>query len=164
PARPHRHRRGDHARRPRRQRRPERRRNQSLHAAAGSRLHALPQTGWPERRPHRHPPAVLYDRFTPPGAKEPRGGLNADQAKAMAEAIAILKQQGAIIVDPADIPSVVSKDAKTSFLDWGTCSGADKGKGKDEDCSIVFKYGMKRDFNKWLASLGPTAPAKSLTE
>jgi amidase len=26
------------------------------------------------------------------------------------------------------------------------------------------KYGMKRDFNKWLASLGPTAPVKSLTE
>ncbi len=26
------------------------------------------------------------------------------------------------------------------------------------------KYGMKRDFNAWLASLGPTAPVKSLTE
>src|SRR4029077_19456427 len=29
---------------------------------------------------------------------------------------------------------------------------------------IVFKYGMKRDFNKWLATLGPSAPVKSLTE
>jgi amidase len=28
----------------------------------------------------------------------------------------------------------------------------------------VFKYGMKRDFNKWLTSLGPTAPVKTLTE
>ena len=28
----------------------------------------------------------------------------------------------------------------------------------------VFKYGMKRDFNLWLASLGPTAPVKTLTE
>ena len=37
-------------------------------------------------------------------------------------------------------------------------------KGKDADCSVVFKYGMKRDFNKWLASLGPTAPVKTLTE
>ena len=27
-----------------------------------------------------------------------------------------------------------------------------------------FKYGMKRDFNAWLASLGPAAPVKSLTE
>ena len=29
---------------------------------------------------------------------------------------------------------------------------------------MVFKYGMKRDFNQWLESLGPTAPVKTLTE
>src|SRR5690606_13825539 len=40
----------------------------------------------------------------------------------------------------------------------------DDAKGKDADCSIVFKYGMKRDFNAWLASLGDTAPVKTLTE
>ena len=34
----------------------------------------------------------------------------------------------------------------------------------DESCSIVLKYGMKRDFNKWLASLGTAAPVKTLTE
>ena len=27
-----------------------------------------------------------------------------------------------------------------------------------------FKYGMKRDFNAWLKSLGPSAPVKTLTE
>ena len=27
-----------------------------------------------------------------------------------------------------------------------------------------FKYGMKRDFNAWLASLGPAAPVKTLAE
>jgi len=37
-------------------------------------------------------------------------------------------------------------------------------KGHDEDCSVVLKYGMKRDFNAWLASLGAAAPLKSLTE
>ena len=37
-------------------------------------------------------------------------------------------------------------------------------KGKDVNCSIVFKYGMKRDFNAWLASLGPASPIKTLTE
>ena len=42
------------------------------------------------------------------------------------------------------------------------CSGADNAKGKDADCSVVLKYGMKRDFNKWLASLG-SAPVVSLT-
>ena len=41
------------------------------------------------------PRAFFYDRVTPPGAKEPRGGLNDEQAKVMAEAIAVLTQQGA---------------------------------------------------------------------
>ena len=50
------------------------------------------------------------------------------------------------------------------MLLWSICSGADQGRGADEDCSVVFKYGMKRDFNAWLASLGPSAPVKSLTE
>jgi amidase len=104
------------------------------------------------------PRAFYYD------GKEPRDGLNAEQKKVMAEAIAILQQQGAIIVDPADIPSVVSQDPKNNLREWNTCSGAIKTKGADDDCSTVFKYGMKRDFNKWLATLGPTAPVKSLTE
>ncbi len=82
----------------------------------------------------------------------------------MAEAIAILKEQGAVIVDPADIPSVVDQDPKQNFLRWQVCRGADNAKGKDADCSVVFKYGMKRDFNAWLASLGPAAPVKTLTE
>src|SRR6266540_2753185 len=110
------------------------------------------------------PRAAFYDKVTPPGAKEPRGGVNADQGKVMADAIAVLKQQGAVLVDPADIPSVVDKDAKKNILLWSICSGWSDAKGKDADCSIAFKYGMKRDFNKWLASLGPSAPVKTLTE
>src|SRR3989475_10598954 len=81
----------------------------------------------------------------------------------MDDAIAILKQQGAVVVDPADIPSITDKDPKNNFLLWNTCSGAEEGRGKDANCSIVLKYGMKRDFNKWLATLGPAAPLKSLT-
>ena len=107
------------------------------------------------------PRAQFYDKITPPGAKEPRGGLEEASAKVMAEAIEILKQQGAVIVDPADIPSVVDSNAGENFTLWNTCTTA---KGKDEDCSIVFKYGMKRDFNLWLQSLGPSVPVKSLTE
>src|ERR1700681_4867456 len=45
------------------------------------------------------PRAFYYDKITPPGEKEPRGGLDDDEAKVMAEAIAALKQQGAVIVD-----------------------------------------------------------------
>ena len=47
---------------------------------------------------------------------------------------------------------------------WGICSGTGQGRGADEDCSVGLKYGMKRDFNAWLASLGPTAPVKTLAE
>ena len=99
-----------------------------------------------------------------PEPVEGRGGINPEQAKVFAEAIAVLKQQGAVVVDPADIPSFVAKAANDSFPLWDFCSGGEHAKGKDAGCSINFKYGMKRDFNAWLASLGPTAPFKTLTE
>ncbi len=92
------------------------------------------------------------------------GGLDPEQARVMTEAIDILKQQGAIIVDPADIPSVVTKDPDKNFILWGQCAGIENVKGKDANCSVVLKYGMKRDFNKWLATLGAAAPVKTLTE
>jgi len=93
-----------------------------------------------------------------------RGGLNADQAKAMADAVAVLKRQGAIVVDPADVPSLAAKNPAENFAAWDFCSGAEHAKGSDEHCSVNFKYGMKRDFNLWLKSLGPSAPVKTLTE
>jgi amidase len=109
------------------------------------------------------PRAFYYEKLTPPGAKEPRGGLNAEQAQVMAEAIAVLKQQGAVIVDPADIPSITASEPQSNVLLWPICAGLDHAKGKDADCSVVFKYGMKRDFNAWLESLGATAPVRTLT-
>src|SRR5204862_119816 len=83
--------------------------------------------------------------ITLPGSERPRGGLNPSQAKVMEEAIAALKAAGAVIVDPVEIPSVVATDPKENLLLAGQSS--------------VLSYGMKRDFNKWLASLGPAAPA-----
>jgi amidase len=109
------------------------------------------------------PKQFFYDTLTT-GTKEPRGGLNPEQGKVMAEAIAILKLQGAVVVDPADIPSIISDDPKSNLLLRPTCAGLDAAKGKDADCSVVFKYGMKRDFNKWLASLGAATPIKTLTQ
>jgi amidase len=117
------------------------------------------------------PRVSYYDRFTPPGAPPERAagggrggnGLNPEQAKIMADAITILKKQGAVIVDPADIPSIVDKDPAHNLLRWNGCAGGDS-KGRDAECSVVLKYGMKRDFNQWLATLGPSAPVKSLTE
>jgi amidase len=110
------------------------------------------------------PRAFYYDKVTPPGEKEPRGGLDEERAKIMAEAIGVLKERGATIVDPADFPSVTASDAANNFLTWNGCGGLDNAKGKDAGCSVVLKYGMKRDFNLWLASLGPSAPVHTLTE
>jgi amidase len=112
------------------------------------------------------PRAFYYDPVVPPGEKEPvlQEGANPDRTKVMGEAIMAMKLQGAVIVDPADIPSIVSSAPQNNLLKWTTCSGLENAKGKDANCSVVFKYGMKRDFNKWLESLGAAAPVKSLTE
>ena len=110
------------------------------------------------------PRAFYYDRLTPPTETNPRGGLNDAQKALMADAIAAATREGAILVDPADLPSVVDPNADKNVLLFDTCSGIDNGKGKDANCSSVLKYGMKRDFNAYLASLGASAPVKSLTE
>jgi amidase len=109
------------------------------------------------------PRAFFYER-TSAGAASPRGGLSDAQRKAMDDAIAVLKAQGAVIVDPADLPSVIDTNPANNFLNWNSCSGLDDAKGRDADCSVVLKYGMKRDFNAWLESLGDKAPVKTLTE
>jgi amidase len=59
------------------------------------------------------------------------------------DAIAVMKAQGAVIVDPADIETA----------------------GKFDDTEFdVLLYEFKADLNKYLASLGPKAPVKSLKE
>src|SRR3954471_5498206 len=124
------------------------------------------------------PRAFYYDRIalvgdgpaTPSGITTTttitagRGGLNAQQATVVAEAIRRPKREGAVIVDPADVPSFAAKDPKDNFAAWDFCSGAEHAKGKDAGCSINFKYGMKRDFNAWLKTLGASAPVRTLTE
>ncbi len=110
------------------------------------------------------PRAFFYDAVTAPGEKTPQGGLNPDQAKVMADAIALLEAQGAEIVDPADVPSIVTTNAADNFLLFTYCQGAEHKKGGDANCTVNFKYGMKRDFNAWLTSLGPAAPVRTLTE
>jgi amidase len=110
------------------------------------------------------PRAFFYDKLTPPGEKEPRGGLDEARARLMEEAISLLKERGAVVVDPVKLPSISSTESSSNFLSFPMCAGLENGKGKDAACSVVLKYGMKRDFNLWLASLGPSAPVKTLTE
>jgi len=106
------------------------------------------------------PRAFFYDKATAPGSDRQRGGLSPDQAKVMAEAIEVLRKEGAVLVDPAEVPSAIDKDEKRSWLSWGTCTDMDE--LKEGKCSIVLAYGMERDFNAWIASLGARAPVKSL--
>ena len=110
------------------------------------------------------PRAFYFDAARAPGMARAVGGLSEPQTAVMNEAIAALRAAGATIVDPANLPSIVTQERGRSLLAWPVCSGLDSAKGRDQDCSIVFKYGMKRDFNAWLASLGPSAPVQTLTE
>ena len=110
------------------------------------------------------PRAFFYDGIQSPGTRGVAGGLNDRQRAVITEAIDVLRREGATIVDPADIPSILEADPKENLVSWGICSGSSDAKGRDDDCSVVFKYGMKRDFNAWLQSLGDKAPVKTLTE
>jgi amidase len=96
------------------------------------------------------PRGSLYENLTP------------ERAKAMQDVVDVLKREGAIVTDPADVPSMIDPDPQKNFGRWNICSGTGASKGNDANCSVVLKYGMKRDFNRWLATLGPTAPVKSL--
>src|SRR5690349_9767197 len=56
------------------------------------------------------PRANYYNPLTLPGRTAPSGGLTAPQLAMMTEVIDVLKREGAVIVDPADIPSVTDQD------------------------------------------------------
>ena len=75
-------------------------------------------------------------------------------------AAAALRRAGAVVVDPADLPSLATAYREKNLADWPICFGTPSNSG----CSIVLRYGMKRDFNRWLSSLKDAAPVRSLTE
>ena len=79
--------------------------------------------------------------------------MNSANGQVVRDAIALLQQHGATVVDPAEIPVQPPP----------VCRDEGGRRGRDGNCSSVFKYGMKRDFNAWLASLGPSSPIKTLT-
>ncbi len=108
------------------------------------------------------PRAWFVDPHLLPGSEAPSGGIPDDQKAMMTEAIAALRAAGATVVDPADVPSAVAQEWADNVLVRGSCSRAPSFKGADAECSVVLKYGFKRDFTAWLKSLGDTAPVDSL--
>jgi amidase len=112
------------------------------------------------------PRAFYFDPILLPGRTTPSGGRNAAEAAVLAEAIEILKQLGATVVDPANIPSIVDGTPANNFVlssPGGTCVST-RQHDTDPNCSTTFQYGFKRDFNDMMASFGPSAPVQNLTE
>ena len=92
-----------------------------------------------------------YTRFLDPsglkgariGVARKSFGFSESVDKLMAEAIDVMKRLGAIMVDPADIPTA----------------------GKFDDTELeVLLYELKADLNAYLAGLGPSAPVHTLKE
>ena len=92
-----------------------------------------------------------YTRFLDPvglkgariGVQRKSFGFNDAVDKLINECIAVIKRSGATVIDPADIPT----------------------QGKFDDTELeVLLYEFKADLNKYLASLGPGAPVKSLKD
>jgi amidase len=92
-----------------------------------------------------------YTRFLDPaglrgariGVARSYFGFNDAVDRVMNEAVAAMKSAGAIIVDPANIPT--------------------KGKFDDSEFEVLL-YEFKADLNAYLAGLGSRAPAKSLAD
>jgi amidase len=80
--------------------------------------------------------------------------LSASQLAVMNDAIAVLRSEGAYVEDPLEIPT------QTQLNGFGICTSYPP----PSDCSTVLLYGFKRDLNAYLASLGPAAPAHSLSD
>jgi amidase len=110
------------------------------------------------------PTAWFQEPLRLPGDATASGGLDTSRRRLMERAIAALERLGAEVVRGTDLPSVITRRAGENVLKFPSCSGARDGRGNDHDCSVVMKYGMKRDFNDWLSRLGPAAPVRSLTE
>lgn len=110
------------------------------------------------------PRAGFYAAREFPGRARPFPGLKADELASMEAAIAALRQAGAEIVDPADLPSMTAATAADHLAAHPICEAPFTGPASEDLCSQVLRYGMKRDFNLWLQSLGESAPVKTLAE
>jgi amidase len=97
------------------------------------------------------PPGLYYAMFLDPaGLKGKRIGVvrkyfgfHRDVDKVINNALEVLKAQGTILVDPADIATI----------------------GQFDDAELtVLLYELKADLNRYLSGLGPNAPVHSLKE
>jgi len=110
------------------------------------------------------PRAWFVNEMVLPGNEVASGGIPDDHRAVIDEVVAILRAEGATVIDPADLPSALNPTWDDNVLVRGSCSRKPSFKGDDAHCSVVLKYGFKRDITKWIESLGAIAPIQSLTE
>jgi len=101
--------------------------------------------------------AVPHTAYWDDGTPAPNGHvlISKEQEKIMNDAIAVLRAEGATVVDPYEIPDV------QDLLNFGTCVVLPP---LPKNCSSVLLFGFKRDLNTYLASLGPSAPVHSMAD
>jgi amidase len=108
------------------------------------------------------PRAGFYTAREFPGRARPFAGLKADELASMEAALVALRQAGAQIVDPVDLPSTVAADPAANLAAHPICEAPFSGPAAEDLCSQVLRYTMKRDFNLWLGTLGASAPVPTL--
>lgn len=80
-------------------------------------------------------------------------GFTADQEKLMTDAIAVLRAQGATVVDPIELPN------QAEITAFPTCTAFPA----PDSCSTVLMYGQKHDLNAYLAQR-PDAPVHTIDD
>ena len=91
----------------------------------------VPESRRAEGRAHRHSARVLLRHARRCRAtRAARRTEPTRRRRSMDEAIAVLKQQGAVIVDPADIPSVVDQDREEQLPAVGHLLGRGRREGQ----------------------------------
>src|SRR5437763_551957 len=90
------------------------------------------------------------------GIAEPYYATSNNATKAAIDAAAADLIAAGATVAHATVPTF---DALNAFP---PCSVREQTRGRDTGCSVVLKYGFKRDFNAWLASLGARAAVTTL--
>jgi amidase len=80
--------------------------------------------------------------------------ISGAQRTRMRKAIAVLRAEGATVIDPFEIPDQTRMSQLEICVNFPAAN----------NCSIVLLYGFKHDLNAYLAGLGPAAPMRSLAD
>ena len=129
---------------------------------ARQRLPAVPEGGRAPGRAHRHPARLLLrEGRRRPAPTSRAAGSAPEQLASMEEAIAVLKRAGAVVVDPADIPSVVDADPAGQLPAVGRLHGHGRGQGAQVLDRPRLRNGARLQRLAGRRS-GPTAPVKTL--